>query len=151
MPTVLVEFGLIEFLCSLNLSQILLFVMPIYCGLILQCPDPLLQVIQYITLVDKQSNLDKIGKISFVVEDKTDLENLGEFLHKLQFLLQCLKPNFSLTDCLFITALGNLALTKNSRIFLGLVHVTIGGWGKILFNRGFLVMTLQKRYKILET
>ena len=95
---------MIENLCSLNLSQILLFVIPTYCGLNLQSPDPLVHVIQYITFVDKQSNFDKMGKISFVVEHKTDLENLGEFLHKLQFLLQCLKPNLSFTECLFITA-----------------------------------------------
>jgi len=88
--------------------------MPIYCGLNLHIFDPLVQVIQYITFVDKQSKLDKIGKISFVVEHKIDLENRGEFLQRLQFLLQCLKPSFSLTECLLTTVLGNLALTKNS-------------------------------------
>ena len=47
MPTVLVEFGLMEDLCSLNLSQTHLFVLPTYCGLEVQCADPFLQVIQY--------------------------------------------------------------------------------------------------------
>ena len=85
-----------------------------------------------------------------IFQEITDLENLGEFLQRLQFLLQCLKPNFCLTDCLFMTALGKLALTKNSRMFLGLVQQIIGAWEKILFNQGFLVITFQKRYKILD-
>ena len=73
---------MIENLCSLNLSQILLK----YCGLNLRSPDPLVHVIQYIQFVNKQSKFDKMGKIPFVVEHKTNLAYLGEFLHKLQFL-----------------------------------------------------------------
>ena len=90
MPTVLVEFGLMEDLCSLNLSQTRLFVLPTYCGLEVQCADPFLQVIQYITFDDVQVILDKMGKISLVVEEIIELTNLGEFLQREQFLSQCL-------------------------------------------------------------
>ena len=99
-------------LCALSLALTSCPVSPVYWGWVGHTRPPLVHVIQYITFVDKQSNFDK-----FVVEHNTDLANLGEFLHKLQFLLQCLKPNLSLTECLFITALDNFALTKNSQMF----------------------------------
>ena len=151
MPTVLVEFGLMEDLCSLNLSQTRLFVLPTYCGLEVQCADPFLQVIQYITFDDVQVILDKMGKISLVVEEIIELTNLGEFLQREQFLSQCLKPSFFLSDLRLAVLFGNLARTKYSLRFFGRVQQTMGGLGNTLFKRRFLVMTFQNRYKILDT
>ena len=98
MPTAFVEFGLIELLWALNLSQIRFFVLPMYCGFNLQLPDSFTHVIQYIKFEDKQFILERMGNFSFVVDDVTLFTNLGECLQRLQFLLQCLKPSFFLSD-----------------------------------------------------
>ena len=66
---------------------------------------------------------------TFLVDEHTiDFANLGENLHMLQaILLQCLKPKTRLFDFLDVVRLGNFALIKVSRMFLGRVQQIIGG------------------------
>ena len=104
---------LVECACSLNLVATILLVWPTYWGFLpAQGPLFFLQVIRYITFLLVQSSLLRMGKISWVFELTTLLQNLGEFWHILQFLPQCENPFLSLSDLLSVIMGGRLALMR---------------------------------------
>ena len=67
-----------------------------------------LQVIQYITIADKQFKMDTIGIFSLVEDETIELAKAGNILHILQVtLLQFLKPFLDLSDFRIDISFGN--------------------------------------------